>query len=185
MATLFTRFTHTRALLGSMLVRSLLVGALLAAMGAFAVTAVSTPAHAYGQPNWEVTFHNTTNFPSTGQAFGFWGWCAFRAGVTAGDDGDCQFAQYVHNPAGSGFTCHESLNLTAWTGATGTFVITGSATVTPTSQTANCLALFPGSATFSGVDTGFPAAPGHYVIGVPPGAVGEFSIQVNQVGPLG
>jgi hypothetical protein len=165
----------------SMRAGALLVGVLVAAMGALAAS--PTSAFAYGQPNWEITFHNTTNFPSTGQSFGFWGWCALRGGVTSGNDGDCQVEQYTHAPAGGGFNCHESLNLTAWTGTTGTFVITGSATVNPVSETANCLALFPGSANFTGIDTGFPAAPGHYDIGVPPGAVGNFSIQVNQVGP--
>jgi hypothetical protein len=161
----------------------LLVGLLVAAIGVFTLT--PAPALAYGQSNWELTFHNTTNFPTTGQSFGFWGWCGFRGGITSGNDGDCQVEQYVHSPAGSGFTCHVSLNITAWTGTKGTFVITGSATVTPTSLTAPCLALFPGSANFTGVDTGIPAAPGHYDIGVQPGAVGQFSIQVNQVGPQG
>ena len=87
-------------------------------------------------------------------------------------------------PAGSGFTCHESLNLTAWTGEAGTFVITGTATVNPAALTGPCLSFFPGSSPFTGVDTGFPAAPGHYNIGVgalAPGAVGEFNITVVKV----
>jgi hypothetical protein len=51
--------------------------------------------------------------------------------VTSGTTGNCQIAQYVHSAAGSGFTCHESLDLTAWTGAGGTFLISGTGTVNP------------------------------------------------------
>jgi len=149
-----------------------------------AVVATATPAMAYGKANWQTTFAGTANFPSTGNSFGFWGWCDFAGGVGSGTSGDCQLAQYVHTPAGGGFTCHESIDLTAWTGATGTFVITGSATVNPAAVTGPCLALFPGSSPFAGVDSGIPAAPGHYNIGVgalAPGAVGEFNITVTQV----
>ena len=157
-------------------------GAVITAM--VAVVATATPAMAYGKANWQTTFAGTANFPSTGNSFGFWGWCDFAGGVGSGTSGDCQLAQYVHTPAGGGFTCHESIDLTAWTGATGTFVITGSATVNPAAVTGPCLALFPGSSPFAGVDSGIPAAPGHYNIGVgalAPGAVGEFNITVTQV----
>jgi hypothetical protein len=75
--------------------------------------------------------------------------------------------------------------VTAWsTTAAGTFAITGTATVTPAANTGECLALFPGSSPFTGVDSGIPAAPGHYAFGVDalaPGAVGEFNIQAVQV----
>jgi hypothetical protein len=150
--------------------------------GATAVAA--TPASAYGKANWQVTFAGTATAPSTGTAFGFWGWCDLAGGVSSGNAGDCEFAQYVHTPAGSGFTCHENLDLTAWSGLTGTFVITGHATVTPAGLTGPCLSLFPGSSAFAGVDTGFPAAAGHYNIGVgalAPGAVGEFNITVTEL----
>src|SRR5215468_4798232 len=104
-------------------------GAVITAM--VAVVATATPAMAYGKANWQTTFAGTATFPSTGNSFGFWGWCDFAGGVASGTSGDCQLAQYVHTPAGSGFTCHESIDLTAWTTTTGTgtFVITGSATV--------------------------------------------------------
>lgn len=144
----------------------------------------ATPASAYGKANWQLTFAGTANFPSTGNAFGFWGWCDLAGGVASGTNGDCQVTQYVHAPSGSGFTCHESLDLTAWTGASGTFVITGTATVNPAAVTVPCLSLFPGSSPFTGVDSGFPAAPGHFNIGVgalAPGAVGEFNVTVTEV----
>jgi hypothetical protein len=146
------------------------------------------PASAYGKANWQVTFAGTATVPGAGFGFGFWGWCEFAGGVTSGNDGDCQFAQYVHLASGSGFTCHESLDLTAWTAAGGTFVITGTSTVSPTNLTNPCNSIFPGSSSFTGVDTGIPAMPGHFDIGLagipggaPPGAVGEFNVTVVQV----
>jgi len=159
-------------------------GAIITAM--VTVVATATPAMAYGKANWQTTFAGTATFPSTGNSFGFWGWCDFAGGVASGTSGDCQLAQYVHTPAGSGFTCHESIDLTAWTTTTGTgtFVITGSATVNPAAVTVPCLKLFPGGSPFDGVDSGIPAADGHYNPGVDalaPGAVGEFNITVTQV----
>jgi hypothetical protein len=153
---------------------------------ALLVAVAANPASAYGKANWQLTFAGTATFPSTGNGFGFWGWCDLAGGVTSGTSGDCKLAQYQHAPAGGGlsFTCHESLDLTAWSGATGTFVISGKATVNPTSLTGPCLSFFPGSSPFTGVDTGFPAAPGHYNPGVSAlalGAVGEFNITVTQV----
>jgi hypothetical protein len=140
------------------------------------------PASAYGRENWQITFSGTGVAPRTGFGFGFWGWCGLGGGVTSGNDGDCELAQYVHQPAGSGFTCHESLDITAWDASGGTFVISGTATVTPTSLTEPCLAVFPGSATFSGEDTGIPAEPGHHNLGsLGPGLKGSFQVQVNEI----
>jgi len=103
----------------------------------------ATPALAYGKDNWQIGFSGTGVVPSTGQGFGFWGWCALGGGVTSGNDGDCQLAQYVHGPAGSGFTCHESIDITSWDGSGGTFVINAATvTVTPSSLTGPCLAFF-------------------------------------------
>ena len=144
----------------------------------------ASPALAYGKANWQLTFAGTATFPSTGNAFGFWGWCDLAGGTSSGNSGDCQLAQYIHTPAGGGFTCHESIDLTAWTGESGTFVISGTVNVNPASLTEPCLSLFPFSSPFEGVDTGFPAAPGHFSPGVgalAPGAVGEFNITVVQV----
>ena len=142
------------------------------------------PALAYGAENWQVAFSGTGVAPGTGQGFGFWGWCAFGGGVTSGTNGDCEFAQYAHAPAGSGFTCHESLDITSWdvSGLTHTFLITGTATVNPTSLTVPCLTIFPGSASFTGVDSGIPTAPGHYNLGsLGPGLRGTLQIQVTQI----
>jgi hypothetical protein len=154
--------------------------------GALAVALVSNthsrPALAYGAENWQIGLAGTGVAPSTGQGFGFWGWCALGGGVTSGTNGDCQFAQYVHAPAGSGFTCQISLDITSWDGSSGTFFITGTATVNPTSLTGPCLTIFPGSASFTGVNSLIPAAPGHYNLGsLFPGLPGEFQIQVTQI----
>ena len=142
---------------------------------------VASPAFAYGKENRQTTFAGTGVAPGTGSGFGFWGWCAFGGGVTSGNNGDCEFSQYVHGPSGS-VTCEVSLNISAWTRASGTFVITGTATAHPASSTAACVAIFPGSTTFTGLDSGIPAAAGHYNLGgLGPGLVGEFQIQVTQV----
>jgi hypothetical protein len=144
----------------------------------------ASPASAYGKANWQVTFAGTATVPGGG-GFGFWGWCDLAGGVTSGNSGDCQFAQYNHGaiPGLPNFTCHVSIDMTAWTGAGGTFVITGDASATPAAVATPCLEFFPGGPSFSGVDTGFPAAPGHYNLGSlgVPGAVGEFNITVTQV----
>jgi len=142
----------------------------------------ATPAQAYGAANWQIAFAGTGTAPSTGFGFGFWGWCEFTGGVTSGNDGDCEFSQYFHAPAGGGFTCEESLDITSWNASGGTFVVSGTASVNPSSLTGHCVSLFPGSTNFSGVDSGIPAAPGHYNLGgLGPGLAGEFQIQVVQV----
>src|SRR5215469_14791579 len=78
-----------RALVGMIAAASLGLGA-------------ATPALAYGQANWQLTFSGT------GPGFGFWGWCDL-AGATSfnnaglaiqGNSGDCQFAEYFHNVTG-------------------------------------------------------------------------------------
>jgi hypothetical protein len=164
-----------RPLLGVLIAATLVA----ATLGIFA----ATPALAYGQENWQIGLAGTAVAPGTGQGFGFWGWCALGGGVTSGTNGDCEFAQYVHLPSGSGFTCHESVNITSWdVGDDGNFFITGTATVNPTSTTAPCLLFFPGSASFTGVDSLIPAAPGHYNFGsLGPGLPGEFQAQVTQI----
>jgi hypothetical protein len=160
---------------------------LLSVVGLLAVAVVASsasPALAYGKANWQVAINGTATFAGTGTGFGFWGWCAFAGGVTSGNDGDCEFAQYFHAPAGSGFTCHLSLDVSSWDATGGTFVITGTASVNPTSLTGPCIEFFPGTTPYSGLDTGIPAAAGQYHPGVSalaPGAVGEFNITVAQI----
>jgi len=171
------------------MLRRLMTSALAACAAGTLMTATiaavgATPASAYGKANWQLTFAGTATFPGTGNGFGFWGWCDLAGGVSSGSSGDCQVTQYIHTPAGSGFTCHENVDLTAWTGAAGTFVISGTATVNPASLTGPCLSFFPGSSPFTSIDTGIPSAPGHHDIGVgalAPGAVGEFNVTVVQV----
>jgi len=149
---------------------------------------VASPAFAYGRENWQTTFAGTGVTPgATGTTgFGFWGWCTFGGGVTSGNNADCEFAQYTHGTTPS-FTCHESVNGTSWavSGVTGDFVIlAGTITVTPSSLTQACLALFPGpgsTTTIANVDTGIPARAGHYNFGSIFGAHGEFQIQVTQI----
>jgi hypothetical protein len=164
-----------------MSVSRLFIGLLAAAMLAVSAT---TPALAYGKENWQIGFAGTGIDTTSQQGFGFWGWCTFGGGVNSGNEGDCQFAQYFHSTSGGRFTCQESLEITSWTRSspTGDFLISGTATVHPSDATAPCLLTFPGSATFSGVDSGIPAAPGHYNLGgLGPGLRGEFQIQVTQI----
>jgi hypothetical protein len=163
--------------MSKILSRSVL-GLLVAAM--LGVSAAS-PALAYGAENWQLGFAGTGVAPSTGFGFGFWGWCTFGGGVTSGNNGDCQFAQYFHAPSGSGFTCQESLDITSWDATGGTFVISGTATVSPTSSTGPCLLFFPGTSPFSGVDSMFPAVPGHFNFGTFGTLKGEFQLQVTQI----
>jgi hypothetical protein len=164
--------------------RVALLLAMVGLLAAVVVASSASPALAYGKANWQVAVNGTATFPSNGMGFGFWGWCEFAGGVTSGNDGDCEFAQYFHAPAGSGFTCHLSLDVSSWDASGGTFVITGTASVNPTRLTEPCVEFFPGSADFSGMDTGIPAAAGQYHPGVSalaPGAVGEFNITVVQI----
>jgi hypothetical protein len=162
-----------------------LLGLLVAATLGIAVTLgifAATPAlAAYGAENWQIGFAGTGVNPGTGVSFGFWGWCAFGGGVTSGNTGDCEVSQYALAPAGSGFTCEESVDITSWSGTTGTFVVSGTATVNPTSLTAPCLAFFPGSASFTDLNSEIPAAAGHYNLGGVGGLRSEFQIQVTQI----
>jgi hypothetical protein len=159
-----------------------------------AVATVSpTPALAYGKATWQAALTGTFTYPTTGSGFGFWGWCDFAGGVTSGDDADCEIAEYVHSPAGSGWTCELSLDATSWDESVGdffpfaTFHMTGSAVVRPARLPADekeaCLELlgsFTGTS-FTNLDTFIPAAPGHYDFGVFPGSVGEFNFTVKQI----
>src|SRR5215468_10706880 len=77
-------------------------------VGASLVSAASVGA--YGKANWQTTLHGTFNFPTTGNSFGFWGWCDFAGGVTSGNDADCQIAEYFHNIAGQNWTCQLSID---------------------------------------------------------------------------
>jgi hypothetical protein len=161
-----------------------------AALAALLVISVASPAFAYGKANWELTFHATGTLPGVGGT-GFWGWCDLAGGNatdTSGTSGDCQIEQYVHGALGpTDFNCHENVDLSSWSvGGDGNFLISGKLNITTgglsTAQQNACIALFPGSNPFSGVDSGIPAAPGHYNFGgLGPGLKGPFSIQVNQI----
>ena len=176
--------------------RALLVLSVMAVLAGAVVAVSATPALAYGKANWQTTLHGTFNFPTTGFSFGFWGWCAFAGGVTSGNSADCQIEEYMHAPAGSGWTCHLSVDGTSWDQSVGflfpfpTFHMTGSLVVRPGNLTDDektaCVDFFTnsgGSTTFEDVETFIPAAPGHYNFGVSfiPGAVGAFGFQVNQI----
>ena len=167
------------------LLRPLLGLVAAAALAGFA----ATPAAAYGggPANWQLGFAGTATFPSTGFGFGFWGWCEFN-GVSSGT-GDCQVTQYVHLPAGGGVNCHQSINVSSWSGSGGTFVfLSGTTTTSPSSAAAACAAPNgPGGlpASFNTpFDTMFPAAPGHYNLTSFfsfPGAVSELQLQVTRI----
>jgi hypothetical protein len=157
--------------------------ALVLLIGALGIALVSSAhshtARAYGKANWQAAFSGTFVTPGSGGG-GFWGWCDFGGGVNSGNTGDCEFSQYFHAPAGGGLTCEVSMDITSWV-ANGDFIISGTATAHPASATALCLSGFPGSANFSGVDSGIPAAPGHYNLGGMGAVRGEIQIQVVQI----
>jgi hypothetical protein len=141
---------------------------------------VVAPAFAYGKDNWQIGFSGTGVFPSTGQGFGFWGWCAFGGDVTsamtaiASSRSMCMAHRAAASPA-----MRASISRPGTRG--GTFVIkVATVTVTPSSLTGPCLAFFPSPGGFP-VDTGFPAAAGHYNLGGIGGERGEFQIQVSQI----
>jgi len=161
---------------GTAIFRSLLGLIVAAAL----VVVAAAPAAAYGAENWQLGVAGTGTAPSTGFGFGFWGWCAFGGGVTSGNTGDCEISQYVHTSSG-GVTCEQSLDITSWSGAGGTFVISGTAITNPARTTLLCPLAggFPPS--FSNFDTGAPAAAGHYNFGTFDGLVGEFQLQVAQI----
>jgi hypothetical protein len=177
--------------------RVLLVLSVVTVLAGAVVAVSATPALAYGKANWQTTLHGTFNYPGTGFGFGFWGWCAFAGGVTSGNSGDCQLEEYMHAPAGTGWNCHLSIDVTRWDQSASdfggnTFHIDGSATVKPASlpasQTEACVTFFTNQpftgTSFTGVDTFIPAAPGHYNFAdfvTFLGAVGAFGFQVNQI----
>ena len=151
-------------------------------LAALLTIAAVSPGFAYGVENYQVTFAGTGVTPGA-VGLGFWGWCAFGSATattggvpTAGTDGDCQFAEYVHPAGGGGFTCHVSLDLTQWqimfstNSHTNDFFFSGTATITDASltpqQVGACLGFagLPGT-TFSNVDSELPAARGHHNFG--------------------
>ena len=181
------------------LLRALLVFSVVAVLAGTVVAVSATPALGYGKATWQTALTGTFTFPTTGFGLGFWGWCDFAGGVTSGDDADCEIAEYMHAPAGSGWTCELSIDATSWNQSAEpfppffvTFHATGSLVVRPGHltdlQKQACIGFFTGgdgtSTTFTDVDTFIPAAAGHYNIdpgSVIPGAVGEFNFTVKQI----
>jgi len=178
--------------------RLLLVASLVGVLACAVVGTSATPALGYGKATWQTAFTGTFTFPTTGFGAGFWGWCDFAGGVTAGDDADCEIAEYFHFQAGTGWTCELSIDGSWVQGpevfdpSSITFHMTGSLVVHPGKLTAgqkrDCVDFFTGgidgSTSFSNVDTFIPAAPGHYSIDpsvVFPGAIGEFNFTVKQI----
>jgi hypothetical protein len=162
--------------------RALLMLSVAGVLAGAVAAASASPARASGNPSWQITFAGTATFPSSGSGFGFHGRCQLSGGLTSGTSGDCEGAQYVRAPAGEGFTCQLGLHLTAWSiGGSGNFLYSGTGDVHPTSLTAPCVAFFPGSTPFTAVDSGFPAAPGHYNLGSIGGVVGEFHLTVTEI----
>jgi hypothetical protein len=146
--------------------RSAVAGLAAATLGILA----ASPAQAYGggQASWQLTFSGT------GSGFGFWGWCAlsgpltFSGGMaTSGSVGDCDFAEYVHQPGSFSGTCEQSVDLTGWSEQLGAFGLdfffTGTSVTHPASQTSFCSSLpgaFPPVFT-TAIDSLLPVSPGH------------------------
>jgi hypothetical protein len=150
------------------------------AFGLLAATSLSAGAYGGGPANWQIAFAGTGTIPTTGVGFGFWGWCELSGGVVAGNDGDCQVSQYLHLPSGNGVTCEQSLDIKAWT-ATGTFVISGTATTNPSKNADLCPLAGGMPPVFADFDSGIPAFPGHYNLNGAFGTPGELQFQVVQV----
>jgi hypothetical protein len=147
----------------------LLITATLAVFGVSGIFAAA-PAQAYGPENYQQTFAGTGSLPG-GASIGFWGWCTYGGGTgslpTSGTTGDCSYAYYIHASTGK-ITCHQSVDITAWTIQQSSvlnspdFFVTGTASVNPPNDTA-CYSLFPGvfPPSFTDVDTLLPAVLGH------------------------
>ena len=184
--------------------RPLLLLASLVGLLAFAVVgAAATPAYGYGKATYQATLQGTFNFPGTGNAFGFWGWCDFAGGITSGNDADCQISEYSHGTTIFGnvpFNCELAIDANFWDGSGSTlefvpepaFAVTGTAVVHPSSlspvQQEECLEAFGSftGTTFQSVNTFIPVVPGHYdfknvLRAFFPGAVGTFSFNVRQI----
>ena len=84
----------------------------IALLGGFA-----SPVQAYGPANWQAAFSGNFNHTPQGSG-GFWGWCAFAGGVSAGNSADCEVTNYFSAGSGSGASAgnliHESISGTAW-----------------------------------------------------------------------
>jgi hypothetical protein len=143
---------------------------MVAALAAAAVLAVgfASPAGAYGggaaHDMWQVGLSFNCTNPSIcntpelgGGTGGDWGWAEFdRSADGTQTWGDEQTTFCFHTPGGGGAGAgHSSFDITSWTiSGSGTFVASGTETDT-----------FRGmkqTSTFTGLDTGIPAAPGHY-----------------------
>jgi hypothetical protein len=168
--------------------RAVLILSVTAVLAVAVVAASAAPALAYGKANWQITFSATGVAPGTGFGIGFWGWCDFAGGVTSGNSGDCAESQYVHLTAGSGFTCQVSLDFTAWhvDPVTSDFIVTGTANAHPAGLTTPCLAFFPGlppgTTSFTDLDYGIEAVPGHRNLGAIFGTpIDHFSVTVTQI----
>lgn len=169
--------------------------ALAAVLVCVALAATASPALGYGKATWQTALTGTFVFPTSGVGLGFWGWCDFGGGTqTAGTDADCQLAEYLHLPSGSGWTCQLSVDGTSWYAnqTTGTFHMDGSLAVhghlTP-DQADVCVGFYVFGDTipysgrsFTDVETFIPSAAGHYAIPPSvifgPGVVGEFNFTV-------
>lgn len=149
-----------------------ILGLLVAAtLGVFGVSGVfaAAPAQAYGPENYQQTFAGTGSLPG-GTSIGFWGWCAYGGGTgslpDSGTKGDCSYAYYLHASTGK-ITCHQSVDISAWTiqhsSVLGSpdFFVTGTASVSSANEA--CFSLFPGvfPPSFTDFDTLLPAALGH------------------------
>src|SRR5437667_10662458 len=90
--------------------RLLLIASVVGVLACAVVATTATPALGYGKATWQTALTGTFVYPTTGFGVGFWGWCDFAGGVTAGDDSDCQVAEYLHLQAGTGWTCRLSID---------------------------------------------------------------------------
>ncbi len=137
------------------------------------LAAGTTPVAAAGAPNWESAFTGTSTIPIG--TIGVHGWCAFGGGTafnaqgeaTRGTSGGCEYVEYLHAPSGAGFTCDESITVTAWYIGKGKvyedLFFSGTDAVNPSGLTGVCVVVEGvTSPSFTDLDSTIPAVPGHY-----------------------
>ncbi len=147
----------------------------------------TTPAAAAGAPNWESAFTGTSTL-AVG-TIGVHGWCGFGGGTafngqgeaTRGTSGGCEYVEYLHAPGGAGFTCDESITVTAWHIGYGSvdedFYFSGTDAVNPAGLTGFCVVVAGvTSPSFTDLDSTIPAVPGHYDV---PGYDGYWAVQMQ------
>jgi hypothetical protein len=168
--------------------RSLAFVVSMAAAAALLV-GLAAPAGAYGggagHDTWQIGVSFNCNNPSAcgDELGGFWGWAEFDGSTDTQTWGDAEFAGCGHvvgggGPGSSG-ALHISIEIESWTIAPGS---AGPATFFASGEETDFFRASKVTSDFTDLDTGFPAAAGHYgtseILGFPAPPGVAFQIQV-------